>query len=176
MPSLRGKLIDDGRVTVCRGVWGMGDDAHNHVGLTSDFELKLVKSFDGSNVFPKSGKYHGWFNIKQLPPLKSNVKVEEKDITIRFVPNESNIGHRIEGEGSNKYGRFTLTGELSPDGMLQMYKIYVTKPVAKKRTVSPSTDVAKRVVTKDKKRVIITDQEKNIVEGMASTTPREGIY
>lgn len=161
IPSMRGKLIADGTLHICRGVWAMSDEAHDQPGQTSDFEFKLVKPYDNQLDFPVNGKYQGWFILKQPLPLKpSTMKVEEKEIVIRFIPFEAR-GHRIEGEGSNKFGSYTLRGTLSEDGMLQMYREYVTRPLSAKHK---SVELGKA-----KKKV----SEKLVVE-VVVPTPREG--
>ena len=125
IPSLRGKLTLQGTTSVCKGVWAMSDSAHD-IGQTSDFEFKLVKAQEGSTEFPISGKYHGWFNLKQP---KGSIKIDDKEINMQFIQNDSLDGYAIHGAGTNKFGHFTLRGTLSNDGTAQMYREYVLKPL-----------------------------------------------
>jgi hypothetical protein len=138
-PSLRGRLFVEGTTHICRGVWAMFDSAHDQPGQTSEFEFRLTKPGEGmtDSVFPKNGKYQGWFILKQAPPLKpAQLKVDDREMNMTFIKQEDG-GYKVEGEGYNKFGSFSLRGHLNPDGTIQIYRYYSTKPV-KKRTVSPS--------------------------------------
>ena len=118
----------------------MSDAAHKIPGQTSDFEFRLLKTSDqDSSSFPISGKYTGWFMLQQPPP-RSTIKVEDKEINIRFSVNddESSSDYSIEGEGFNRFGRFKVHGVLSEEGDLQMYRVYSPKsapsPAAKNKS------------------------------------------
>jgi hypothetical protein len=138
VPSLRGRLSIEGITHVCRGVWALSDDHHDQPGQTSDFEFRLVKPApDNARAFPMNGKYHGFFMLKQPPPLKSSIKIEDKDMMINFAET-TNGEFSIDGEGSNKFGKFSLRGTLFPDGRVQMYRVYLSKPVVPKRSLSGS--------------------------------------
>mmetsp|Transcript_35169 Transcript_35169/g.35812 ORF Transcript_35169/g.35812 Transcript_35169/m.35812 type:complete len:906 (-) Transcript_35169:213-2930(-) len=131
VPSLRGRLqvSADKERYVCKGLWAMSDALHEIPGQTSDFELRLQKpSLTPESKLPISGRYSGWF-ILQQPHQKTPVKVEDKDINIRFEAKEDKTYH-IQGEGHNKFGKFTVTGTLQSDGELQMYRSYVPKPLS----------------------------------------------
>ena len=129
LPSLRGKLMSDGGTTnsICRGVWAMNDDAHDIPEQCSDFEFKLVKATDPTAGFPFSGKYTGWFLLKQPPPYKP-MKVDDKDMYITFVSNGDG-SYQVEGRGANKFGKFHLRGTLGSDHMIKIYREYLPKPV-----------------------------------------------
>ena len=132
IPSLRGKLVTDGSSNVCRGVWAMSDIAHDTPEQTSDFEFKLVKSAADSLGFPHSGKYQGWFALKQPPPVRGSIKIEDRDMYINF----SAIGdgtYKVEGNGTNKFGKFSLRGMLGTDHMMQIYREYQYKPLPSPR-------------------------------------------
>ena len=125
IPSLRGQLLIEGSTHVCRGVWALSDSAHHQPGQTSDFEFRLLKPNDGCNGYPQSGRYQGWFYLKTL---KGQVKIEDKEINIRFIAVVGEEGcHRVEGEGVNKFGKFKVYGSLSGNGYLQMYREYLPK-------------------------------------------------
>jgi hypothetical protein len=163
VPSLRGKLAIEGTTHVCKGVWALSDDYHGKEGQTSDFEFRLVKpSPDNVRAFPMNGKYHGFFFLKQPPPLKSSLKIEDKDMTITFTQTV-NGEYAVQGDGSNKFGKFTLTGTLKPDGTAQMYRMYVSKPVLPKRSGSisgpatPGTTVRKRPLEAESPRPVPVD-------------------
>jgi hypothetical protein len=115
----------------------MSDAAHEIQGQTSDFEFKLVRPNDVNDIsFPISGKYQGWFHLKQSPPSKSSLKIDDKEIMIDFTPEDDHW--TIDGKGYNKFGNFSLKGTLKEDGTLQMYREYVVKPLplSKKRSTS----------------------------------------
>jgi len=103
----------------------MSDAAHQQEGQTSDFEFRLVQKDDDSPAFPVDGKYQGWFHLKQAAPLKGSIKIEDKELIIKFISSESDDdGYRIEGHGINKFGSFSLKGTLGCDGSLHMYREY----------------------------------------------------
>ena len=131
LPSMRGKLMSDGNVNICRGVWAMNDAAHELPDQCSDFEFKLVKANDLTAGFPFSGKYIGWFQLKQAPPAKP-LKIEDKDMHITFVTNGDG-SYQVEGHGGNKFGKFRLRGTLGSDHMIHIYREYQAKPVAAPR-------------------------------------------
>lgn len=141
---------------MCRGVWALSDSAHGQPSQTSDFEFRLVKPNDGSNGYPISGRYQGWFFLKTL---KGQVKVEDKEINIRFIAVVGEEGcHRVEGEGSNKFGKFKVFGTLSDNGFLQMYREYILRdPAILKRKPSvaslPSSNPPKSHVITTKESV-----------------------
>ncbi|CAE7373079.1 GTE8, partial [Symbiodinium microadriaticum] len=125
-PSLRGKLGIENGTSVCRGQWGMNDAAHNIPGQTSGFEFSLVKPEGDPSSFPVDGKYAGWFMIKQTP--KSSLKVEDKDLNIKFVKDEKEDAYKITGNGVNKFGAFNLAGSLQmADNSIHMFRIYTPK-------------------------------------------------
>ena len=93
----------------------------------SDFEFKLVKAADPAACFPFSGKYVGWFQLKQPPPSKP-LKIEDKDMHITFVAN-SDGSYQVEGHGANKFGKFNLRGTLGSDHMIKIYREYQAKAV-----------------------------------------------
>lgn len=142
IPSLRGsfKLSSDSSKYFCKGLWAMSDALHEVPGQTSDFEFKLVYPPLSPNCkLPVSGKYTGWF-ILQQPNQKNPVKVEDKEINIQFeLIDDGN--HKIEGEGYNRFGKFSVYGTLSSNGQLQMYRSYTPKPLSttnKSKKVSSS--------------------------------------
>eukprot|EP00401_Gymnodinium_catenatum_P081160 CAMPEP_0117599378 /NCGR_PEP_ID=MMETSP0784-20121206/75919_1 /TAXON_ID=39447 /ORGANISM="" /LENGTH=130 /DNA_ID=CAMNT_0005401933 /DNA_START=11 /DNA_END=400 /DNA_ORIENTATION=- len=95
VPSLKGKMSYEGGDVICKGVWGMSDEAHNQPGQTSEFEFKLLKKDDDSQMFPVDGLYQGWFMMKQPPPQKP-LKVDEKELIFKFTSME-NGAYSIDG-------------------------------------------------------------------------------
>lgn len=133
IPSLRGQLSVDGVNHICKGVWALSDDYHDLPGQTSEFEFRLAKpAHVEDRTFPMNGKYQGFFYLKQPPPLKTSLKIEDKDMNMTFTRLESGE-YSIDGEGSNKFGKFTLRGTMQESGAVQMYRVYVTKPLPLKK-------------------------------------------
>jgi hypothetical protein len=128
VPSLRGKLLQNGASNICRGVWAMSDAAHDIPEQTSDFEFKLMKASTESVNFPFSGKYQGWFSLKQPPPIKGTLKIDDRDMFIKFTPIDDG-SYKVEGNGTNKFGKFSLRGILGTDHMMQIYREYQYKPL-----------------------------------------------
>eukprot|EP01039_Chlorochromonas_danica_P000492 gene492-531_t len=123
LPCLKGTMTYVGGVVYCKGKWGMSAAAHDTPGQTSDFEFKLMKADENGSYFPVSGLYQGWFNVKQPPPAKGSVKVDDKEMKITYTLGE-NGSHTINGEGHNRYGQFRLFGTLTQDGKVVMYREY----------------------------------------------------
>jgi hypothetical protein len=128
IPSLRGKYELIGSNLTCKGQWAMSDAGHALPDQTSPFEFKLSKSFDTSAALPISGKYQGWFFLKQAPPLKG-LKIDDKDMIIKFIKNENDSTYKVEGRGVNRFGSFTLYGTLYEDHSVQLYREYLPKAV-----------------------------------------------
>lgn len=105
----------------------MSDANHGIPGQTSDFEFKLAVAEEGSapGAFPINGKYSGWFALKQPPPLKGSIKIEDKEMMLSFTSNEEG-GHTISGTGHNKFGSFNLRGTLTAAGDVHLYREYTT--------------------------------------------------
>eukprot|EP01032_Pedospumella_encystans_P012522 gene12522-14482_t len=140
VPSLKGKMTYEGGNVTCKGAWGMSDYAHNFPAQLSEFEFKLVKADEDSSLFPVNGRYQGHFYLKQAPPLKGSVKVEDKEMVFKFVRSEDVEGqYMINGNGLNKFGSFTLKGTLSEDGDLHVYREYYNL------TPLPGTHVKRRL-------------------------------
>lgn len=106
----------------------MSDANHGVPGQTSDFEFKLAVAEEGSvpGTFPINGKYSGWFALKQPPPLKGHLKIEDKEMMLSFTSNELGDGHSISGTGQNKFGTFNLRGTLTVAGDVHLYREYTS--------------------------------------------------
>lgn len=169
---------EGGNVT-CKGMWGMSDYAHTVPGQTSEFEFKLVKADEGSSLFPVNGKYQGYFMLKQAPPLKGSVKVEDKEMVFKFTRSDEEEGqYTIHGNGLNKFGSFTLKGKLSEDGDLHVYREYYNLTPApghiKRRLSVDGADEA----PKPKKKALTLKAEDSAVPPAPpvelNVSPREG--
>ena len=124
VPCLKGKMFYEGGTVHCKGLWAMSEQAHSQPSQCSDFEFKLVKA-DGDGSFPINGRYQGWFQLKQPPPQKGSVRIEDKEIVLTFIeytsadgePEEKSllITHHVTGHGTNKFGSFNLHGTLDEE-------------------------------------------------------------
>jgi hypothetical protein len=129
-PSLRGRLFRENNLIRCVGEWAMTDSAHGLAGQTSEFEFKLTTTATAAaSLFPVSGKYVGWFHLKQ--PMKPPLKIEDKELNIVFTKSTSDErNYDITGTGINKFGKFSLYGSFEiSSGKLQMYRVYLPKPI-----------------------------------------------
>jgi TolA-binding protein len=141
IPSMKGTMTYAGGSITCKGKWAMSDASHDVPGQTSDFEFKLVKKDEAcTNIFPVDGIYQGWFMLKQAPPAKGSVRIEDREIEMHFQPAEEN-SFKVTGHGSNKFGLFNLSGTLSELGAVHIYREYyqltpqpVPTPTAKRAT------------------------------------------
>ena len=172
VPSLRGKLITDGALNICRGVWAMSDAAHEIPEHTSDFEFRLMKATPESTVFPYSGKYQGWFTLKQPPPIKGSIKIEDRDMFIKFCANVDGT-FKVEGNGTNKFGKFTLRGMLGIDHMMQIYREYQYKPLQSPR--KRAHGIALEGVDSENGHVGKPSKKKMIPHALSTATAVDGI-
>ena len=126
VPCLKGKMFYEGGTVHCKGLWAMSEQAHSQPSQCSDFEFKLVKADDdGVGSFPINGRYQGWFQLKQPPPQKGSVRIEDKEIILTFSEYSSAdgeleeksmlISHSVTGHGTNKFGSFNLHGTLDEE-------------------------------------------------------------
>ncbi|KAL7465019.1 hypothetical protein ACHAXS_005346 [Conticribra weissflogii] len=141
--SLRGKLVRHtspnlGFTDVTHkitGVWANSlefilNDPENKNGLCNAFQYEH-KTSNGSDSFPLSGKYTGWFHLKD--ELGNNPEIPEKDITLKFRQNNAGY-HNVEGKGSNVYGKYTITGTLTEDGTITLFRHFQESHKQKKST------------------------------------------
>jgi hypothetical protein len=160
----------------------MSDAAHDIPEQTSDFEFKLMKASAESISFPFSGKYQGWFSLKQPPPVKGTLKIDDRDMFIKFTP----IGdgsYKVEGNGTNKFGKFSLRGILGTDHMMQIYREYQYKPLPAPRKRSAGValggaDIGNAIGKPSKKKAVVELVAPNSsdikIENNSIITAREG--
>jgi hypothetical protein len=161
-----------GGMVTCKGKWAMSDQAHDVEGQSSDFEFKLLKADQDSPFFPINGKYQGFFLIKQALPLKGSIKVEDKEMIMKFTPNDEG-GHHISGDGYNKLGKFTLRGTLADNGAVHLYREYYQFfPPAAVATPKKALTMKKDNTSADKKKKDSNIPEAPVAE--AVTPGREG--
>jgi len=136
---LRGNLVqetrDDTAVYRITGLWSMGldqilADPENKLALCSDFEYEhKTESSSGETsasvpavTFPPSGTYIGSFTVNNAGV---KTKVEEQDVVLNFVENNEGF-YNVEGKGSNMYGKYTISGTLSTEGVITIYRHYTS--------------------------------------------------
>jgi len=128
---LRGNLVQEGAAYKITGLWSMGldkilADPENKLGLCSDFEYehKTESSSDETTpataTFPPSGTYVGSFTINNAGV---KTKVEEQDVLLNFVENSEGF-YNVEGKGSNSFGKYTISGTLSTERVITIYRHY----------------------------------------------------
>lgn len=172
IPSMKGTMTYAGGSITCKGKWAMSDASHDVSGQTSDFEFKLVKKDEScTSIFPVDGTYQGWFMLKQAPPAKGSVRIEDREIEMHFQPAEDN-NFKVTGHGSNKFGLFNLSGTLSELGAVHIYREYyqlTPQPVATPTTKrQPGTGGAVGRPEGIQRRPSVG------VDPNAEATPREG--
>jgi hypothetical protein len=119
------------------GMWSSGldlilADPQNVRGLCNRFEYEH-KSSVPSNSFPVSGRYSGWFDLNLEDGSKK--KITEKDVTLRFRKNNAGY-HNVEGKGSNAFGKYSITGTLTMDNVITIFRHFQQKKVKTPRPVT----------------------------------------
>ena len=160
---LRGKLVKEGDqeqafndphqllgnenvVHSITGMWSAGldfllSDPDNTRGLCNRFEYEH-KSSSPNASFPVSGRYSGWFDLNNEEGGKTKFS---EDITLRFRKNNAGY-HNVEGKGSNAFGKYTITGTLTKDNVVTIFRHFLVKKV-KSSANSPSGSNSKLVTS-----------------------------
>ena len=142
---LRGRLMRDqsdelvGNEGIYRinGMWSSGldlilADPQNVRGLCNRFEYEH-KSSQTNNHFPVSGRYSGWFDLTSEDG--SRTRINEKDITLKFRKNNAGY-HNVEGKGSNAFGKYSISGTLTLDNVITIFRHFQAH---KKKAKDPPT-------------------------------------
>ncbi|KAL3911839.1 MAG: hypothetical protein SGILL_007126, partial [Bacillariaceae sp.] len=124
-------------VTRIVGLWGNGlniieADPQNNAGQLGKFEYEH-KSSSNPGAFPVNGRYSGFFTVNQ--PDGSRVKVAEKDVQLKFRKNNKGY-YNVEGKGSNPYGKYSITGSLSDDNVITIFRHFALRKVKASRPVT----------------------------------------
>lgn len=145
--SLRGNLYkeesnDLGSTEVVHrvnGMWASGldfilADPQNVRGMCNRFEYEH-KSMVPTQQFPVSGKYSGWFDLSNEDGTRT--RINERDVTLKFRLN--NVGyHNIEGKGSNVFGKYTITGTLTADNVITIFRHFQPRKLKKSSAPLPA--------------------------------------
>ncbi|GMH81390.1 hypothetical protein TL16_g08915 [Triparma laevis f. inornata] len=149
---MRGNLTFDpqGCTTKVEGEWCAMKSIFDDPKSRSKFRLGLENT---TEMCGGSDKWTGWFGMRQKSG--SSKKVMEKQIALKFSPNNSSTGHNVAGCGINDFGRFKIIGSFFPlsstAGKIELYKWYTQmaspvpiprKPkVERKKVISPKPKV-----------------------------------
>lgn len=155
---------DDGGVLIHRstisGMWSTGldiilSDPSNAGGLCNQFEYECRGTIDtNTSSFPISGKYTGWFNMNGEEDGPRN-RIPE-DVTLKFQPNNKGFWN-VEGEGSNMFAKYTITGTLDRERVLTIFRHHLpVKVVPTNNKVIPEV-VNKESVVSDEDRMALDD-------------------
>lgn len=135
--KLSRKIVDDGGPQVIHrieGMWSGGldkllEDPENLKGDCNPFDYEHRCSGQ-SDVFPLSGRYTGWFLLnRDLGDKVEKITVQERDVTLKFKKNNEGY-YNVEGRGMNGFGKYTITGSLSKDDELTIFRHF--QPVKQK--------------------------------------------
>ena len=148
---LRGKLervagdglLGENTVHRVSGLWSSGlnlieADPDNTKGMCNKFEYEH-RAMVGTDAFPISGKYAGWFYVTGEDGQRTQIM--ERDVTLKFRKNSEGY-HNIEGRGANVFGKYSITGTLSKNNVLTIFRHFKplkikTKAPAKAPTAAP---------------------------------------
>lgn len=106
-----------------RGVWASGMDlivavSEGTQGRVSKFEYEH-KSMVPTADFPVSGRYSGWFDL--INDDGSSTRINEEDFTLKFRKNRDGY-HNVEGKGTDVFGKYNITGTLTLDHTLTIFR------------------------------------------------------
>jgi Bromodomain extra-terminal - transcription regulation/Bromodomain len=129
------------------GLWSSGldlilADPQNENGHCNKFEYEH-KSAVPTNTFPVSGRYSGWFHL--TTPEGKRTTISERDVNLRFIKNSEGY-HNVEGRGSNAFGKYTISGTLSKDNVLTIFRHF--KPLKIKASKAPAVTSAPPPINK----------------------------
>lgn len=122
------------------GMWSSGldlilADPQNVRGLCNRFEYEH-KSTLPNDRFPVSGRYSGWFDLSN--PDGTRTRISEKDVTLKFRKNSDGF-YNVEGRGSNAFGKYSITGTLSNDNVITIFRHFQQRKAKKSKDSSKVT-------------------------------------
>ena len=148
---LRGKMSRDqsedlGATEIMQrisGIWAVGldlvlADPDNLRGGCHRFEYEH-KSTLPNKQWPVSGRYSGWFELKNEDGTIT--KISERDVVLKFRKNNAGY-HNVEGRGFNAFGKYNITGILTADNVLTIFRHFQPrKPKSKDTSEMPVTAI-----------------------------------
>ena len=119
------------------GMWSSGldliaADPQNVRGLCNRFEYEH-KSTLPNDRFPVSGRYSGWFDLSN--PDGTRTRITEKDVTLKFRKNSEGF-YNVEGRGSNAFGKYSITGSLTNDNVITIFRHFQQRKAKKSKDSS----------------------------------------
>ncbi|GBG32091.1 Bromodomain-containing factor 1 [Hondaea fermentalgiana] len=145
-PVMRGTLAKDGSgKLVFEGRWAMQEADLANVELCAPFQYERtgdlpVKTGERSgpikteapppHCLARSGLFAGFFDVQGVSPQQAS-KFTEKNVTITFAKRSSSSADKVfsvKGSGTNKLGKFTLSGELDESsGLMTIFREYAPR-------------------------------------------------
>jgi hypothetical protein len=124
------------------GMWSSGldlvlADPENERGLCNPFEYEH-KSSVTNNTFPVSGRYSGWFALKNDDG--TTTRINERDVVLKFRKNNAGY-HNVEGKGSNVFGKYSITGTFTSDNVITIFRHFQPRKL-KNSSKAPATAAA----------------------------------
>ena len=121
------------------GMWSSGldlilADPQNVRGLCNRFEYEH-KSTLPNDRFPVSGRYSGWFDLSN--PDNTRTRISEKDVTLKFRKNSDGF-YNVDGRGSNAFGKYSITGTLTNDNVITIFRHFQQRKAKKSKDSSGS--------------------------------------
>eukprot|EP00977_Amphora_coffeiformis_P010344 scaffold2417_cov155-Amphora_coffeaeformis.AAC.6 len=108
-------------------------DPKNEKGMLSKFEYEH-KSMMSSAAFPVSGKYSGWFEV--MTEDGTRTRINESNVTLKFHKN--NAGYfNVDGKGSNVYGKYSITGTMTKDNVITIFRHFQPRKIKAPKNVTP---------------------------------------
>ena len=119
------------------GMWSSGldfilADPDNVRGLCNRFEYEHKSSQSGQG-FPVSGRYSGWFDLSNEDG--SRTRINERDVTLKFRKNREGF-YNVEGKGSNVFGKYSITGTVTADNIITIFRHFQPRKLKTKATNS----------------------------------------
>lgn len=93
-------------------------DPQNVRGMCNKFEYEH-KSTLPNDRFPVSGRYSGYFELTNPDNVKSQIK--DQDVTLKFRKNNEGY-YNVEGRGSNAFGKYSITGTMTNDNVITIFR------------------------------------------------------
>lgn len=126
------------------GMWASGldfilADPQNVRGMCNRFEYEHKSSVPSTAQFPVSGKYSGWFDLSNEDGTRT--RINERDVTLKFRMNSAGY-HNVEGKGSNVFGKYTITGSLTKDNIITIFRHFQPRKLKKSARPTDATDAS----------------------------------
>lgn len=127
---LRGKISWQSsgmrKIQLIKGVWSTGlnnilMDPNNVNGICHEFEYQQRSGFEYDGSTPLSGRHTGWFRMKSENDKLTDI--HENYIYLNFEKNRDGF-YNVHGKGGNEFGQYTISGTLSADNEIILFRHY----------------------------------------------------